>query len=61
MSDSKVREFVAAVEARASVDTTGWTAAERSADLLELFALQRALEAAIVEKVREIARGADTP
>ena len=61
MSDSKVRQLLAGIEARAAVDSTGWSAAERSAELIELLELREELQAVIVEKVTQLARRTGTP
>jgi hypothetical protein len=60
MADSKLRDLVAAVEAKVAVDPSEWSTAERLTNLLELFAVREILEIAIVDKLREIARGTVT-
>ena len=60
MADSRLHERVAAVEARAAVDSSEWSSAERLTHLLELLEVRELVDVAIVEKLREIARGTVT-
>jgi hypothetical protein len=57
MSESAIDRLNAAIDARAALDTSGWTPAERSAELLELLEAQVLLDTAIRRLITEAGEG----